>query len=120
MKQLYRPRSNRILAGVCGGIGEYIGIDPIFVRAFFVFAFLSGFAGFWAYLLLYFLMPHEDRLKYGGSSNRRQQVYVRRAKRKTVDVPSSYNVKQKRKNDDNDVIHYARPIRDDDDFYDER
>ena len=114
MKQLYRPRSNRIFAGVCGGINEYIGIDPIFVRGFFVFAFLSGFAGFWAYLLLYFLMPHEDRLGYSVSSYRPEQVSIRR-QRRTVDVPVN-NVKRKRKNDD--VIHYARPLRDDE-FYDE-
>jgi phage shock protein C len=115
MKQLYRPRSNRIFAGVCGGLAEYIGVNAIFIRAFFVFAFLSGFAGFWAYLLLYFLMPHEDRLMYS-ASHRPQTVYIRRPKRRTVDVPVDSG-KRKRKNDE--VIHYARPIRDDDDFYDE-
>lgn len=111
MKQLYRPRSNRVFAGVCSGIGLYIGIDPVFVRLGFIFAFFSG-AGLLAYAALYFLMPSESSLNYSG----RQQVYVRRKPKshQTVDVPLTS--KRKRKNDD-DVIHYARPVRDD--FYDD-
>ena len=31
-KRLYRSRTNRILAGVCGGIGEYLNVDPVIVR----------------------------------------------------------------------------------------
>ena len=32
MKRLYRSRSNRILTGLCGGIGDYFDIDPVLVR----------------------------------------------------------------------------------------
>jgi len=32
MKRLYRSREDRFLAGVCGGIGEYAGVDPTLVR----------------------------------------------------------------------------------------
>ncbi len=32
MKRLYRSRTNRVLLGLCGGIGEYLNIDPVFVR----------------------------------------------------------------------------------------
>jgi phage shock protein PspC (stress-responsive transcriptional regulator) len=108
MKQLYRPRSNRVFAGVCSGIGEYIGIDPVFVRLGFIFAFFSG-AGFFAYIVLCFLMPSENRI----STPNVRQVYVRRKPHQTVDIPVN---KRKRKNDEDDVIHYARPIHDD--FYD--
>ena len=31
-KRLYKSRTNRVLCGVCGGIGEYFGIDPTIVR----------------------------------------------------------------------------------------
>ena len=36
MKQLYKSNTNRKVAGVCGGIGEYLGIDPTIVRLGFV------------------------------------------------------------------------------------
>ncbi len=32
MKRLYRSRSNRILTGLCGGIGDYLDVDPVLVR----------------------------------------------------------------------------------------
>lgn len=36
-KRLYRSRTNRVIAGVCGGLGEYFGIDPIIFRLIFLF-----------------------------------------------------------------------------------
>ena len=38
-KQLTRSKSNRMIAGVCAGLGEYMGIDPTVVRLLFVLAF---------------------------------------------------------------------------------
>jgi phage shock protein PspC (stress-responsive transcriptional regulator) len=32
VKRLYRSRSNRILTGLCGGIGDYLDVDPVLVR----------------------------------------------------------------------------------------
>lgn len=32
MKRLYRSNSNKMIAGVCGGIGEYFNIDPTLIR----------------------------------------------------------------------------------------
>lgn len=53
-RRLYRSRSNRILAGVCGGIGEYLGIDPVIIRILAVI--IPGF-GWVAYLICAILMP---------------------------------------------------------------
>jgi len=54
-KRLYRSRSNRWLAGVCGGIAEYFNIDPIIIRLLFII-----FAPSWiAYLLCVILIPAE-------------------------------------------------------------
>ena len=45
-KQLYRSRENRMIGGVCAGLGEFFGIDPTIVRLFFVFgALLHSFEG---------------------------------------------------------------------------
>lgn len=36
-KQLYRSRTNRMIGGVCSGLGDFFGIDPTLVRLLFVF-----------------------------------------------------------------------------------
>jgi phage shock protein C len=52
-KILYRSRTNRQVAGICGGLGEFLGIDPTIVRLLFVFGVIFGY-GF--LLLVYFVM----------------------------------------------------------------
>ena len=34
--RLYRSESEKVLGGVCGGLGNFLGIDPVFVRIFFI------------------------------------------------------------------------------------
>ena len=59
-KQLRRPLDDRIVAGVCSGIGRYFGVDPVLVRvAFAVTIALSWGAAVLAYPLMWFLMPEE-------------------------------------------------------------
>ena len=55
-KRLLRSRSNRWIAGVCGGVAEYFGIDPIIVRILAVI--IPGF-GWLAYLVLALIIPWE-------------------------------------------------------------
>jgi phage shock protein C len=59
IKRLYRSRSNRMLFGVCGGLGEYLNVDPTVIRLIFVLAFLPGGPGLLAYLVLALLVPEE-------------------------------------------------------------
>jgi len=57
VKKLYRSNDQRILAGVCGGLGEYFSIDSTIVRLLFVaFALVAG-GGLWLYLILWLLIP---------------------------------------------------------------
>jgi len=35
-KRIYRSKTNRIIGGVCGGVGDYLGIDPVLVRLLWV------------------------------------------------------------------------------------
>jgi phage shock protein C len=58
-KRLYRSRNNRMLFGVCGGLGEYLNVDPTVIRLIFVLAFLPGGPGLIAYLALALLVPEE-------------------------------------------------------------
>ena len=56
-KHLYRSRSNKTLAGVCGGIAEYFGFDPTVIRLLWVVLTLFGGSGILLYVIAYFVMP---------------------------------------------------------------
>jgi phage shock protein C len=57
-KRLYRSRTNRMLAGVCGGIGEYFDVDPVIVRVVVVALSISGgLPGMLPYLVLWAIVP---------------------------------------------------------------
>ncbi|HEV8568656.1 MAG TPA: PspC domain-containing protein [Actinoplanes sp.] len=59
-KQLRRPTDDRIVAGVCSGIGRYLGVDPVLVRvAFAILVVLSWGTALLAYPILWFIMPEE-------------------------------------------------------------
>lgn len=56
-KKFYRSSSDRIIFGVCGGLGEYFHIDAILVRALFLVLTLAGGGGVILYLLLALITP---------------------------------------------------------------
>ena len=58
-KRLYRSRDDRMIAGVCAGLAEYIDIDPTIVRLLFVLGLFAGGATFWAYLVMMMVVPEE-------------------------------------------------------------
>ncbi len=71
--KLYRSVSNRMIGGVCGGLGAYVNIDPIFIRILFILLLFGSDFGFILYLLLWILIPEEGK-DYGfkdGSFNDR-------------------------------------------------
>ena len=55
-KQLFKSDANRVLCGVCGGIGEYLGIDPTIVRLVAVLLGLSG-TGLLVYIIAAVTIP---------------------------------------------------------------
>ena len=56
-KRLYRSDENRMLAGVCGGIAEYFGIDPTIVRLGWVVFCALGGSGILAYIIAAIIIP---------------------------------------------------------------
>ena len=56
-KRLYKSSDNRILFGVCGGIGEYFNIDPVIVRLLWLLFFLSLGSGLLAYIIAVIVIP---------------------------------------------------------------
>ncbi len=60
MKRLYRSKTNKMIAGICGGIGEYFDIDPTLVRIIYVIVsvFSIAFPGILVYLILWVIIPY--------------------------------------------------------------
>ncbi len=58
-KRLYRSRNERMIGGVCGGLGEYFGIDPTLVRVLFVTFALIGGSALIAYIIMLIIVPEE-------------------------------------------------------------
>jgi phage shock protein C len=59
-KQLTRSTSNRMFAGVCAGLGDYLGIDPTIVRLLTVLAFFTGFGGIaLVYIIMAIVVPEQ-------------------------------------------------------------
>lgn len=60
VRQLRRSKSDRMLAGVCGGLGEYFKVDPVWFRLGFVFISLpGGLPGFLVYLACWIIIQEE-------------------------------------------------------------
>lgn len=59
MKKLYRSRQNKMLGGVCAGLGEYFNLDPTLIRLVMIIAVLGAGAGLLAYLVAWVLIPNE-------------------------------------------------------------
>jgi phage shock protein C len=61
-KRLYRSTQERMFAGVCGGIAEYLDVDPTLVRLFFVaLTLLSGGQGLLIYIVLMLVVPERPK-----------------------------------------------------------
>ena len=60
MKQLYKSNTNKKVAGVCVGIGEYLGIDPTIVRLGFVALSLLAGGGLAVYIIAAIIMPERE------------------------------------------------------------
>lgn len=59
-KRLLRSSTNKIIGGVCGGLGEYFDIDPVFVRIVTVLLALTTGFGLLAYIIAWIIMPKRE------------------------------------------------------------
>ncbi len=58
-RRLFRSRTERMVGGVCGGLAEYLNIDPTIIRLVFVLLALLGGHGLLLYLILWLVVPPE-------------------------------------------------------------
>jgi phage shock protein C len=60
MRKLYRSAKNRVIGGVCAGLGEYLVLDESLIRILALLSLFLGSAGFWIYLFAWAVIPKEE------------------------------------------------------------
>lgn len=58
-KRLYRSRSDKMIGGVCGGIAQYLNLDPSLIRVITVLLAFGFGSGLLAYLIAFLIIPEE-------------------------------------------------------------
>jgi len=61
--KLYRSEKDKMVGGVCGGLGEYFGIDSTIVRLIFALIVIYGGSGLILYIILWIVLPSESNVK---------------------------------------------------------
>jgi phage shock protein PspC (stress-responsive transcriptional regulator) len=64
LKRLYRSGKEKILGGVCGGIAEYLSIDPVIIRIIWIFLTLLWGMGIILYIILWIIIPRNQSHKW--------------------------------------------------------
>lgn len=59
-RRLYRNPDDSIISGVCGGIGAYLNVDPVWIRLIFILFFFGYGVGFFIYMALWIVLPKAD------------------------------------------------------------
>lgn len=59
-KKLYKSNTNKMICGVCGGLGEFFGIDPTIIRLIWAIFGLMGGSGIVVYLLAAVIIPNSE------------------------------------------------------------
>lgn len=62
---IYRSEDNKIMGGVCGGLGEYFNLDPNVIRVIFVLLAVFGGSGFLIYIILWIMLPSKSQANLG-------------------------------------------------------
>jgi len=71
MKRLYKSRKNKVIDGVCGGIAEYLEVDPVLVRIVAVIFIFMGGSAIIAYIIGMIIIPNEPSAEFkSGDSTR--------------------------------------------------
>lgn len=83
MKRLYRSPDEKKIAGVCGGLGEYFDLDPVFFRLFFLVLLFFGGVGLLAYIVMWIMVPMKGEAREGTGTTR---LHLSKSDRKIAGV----------------------------------
>ncbi|TYB31496.1 MAG: PspC domain-containing protein [Candidatus Mcinerneyibacterium aminivorans] len=59
IKKLYRSKKDRVFAGICGGLGKYFKVDPVFIRIIFAVGAIWNLFTVFVYILMWLFVPEE-------------------------------------------------------------
>ena len=59
MKRLYKSQTNKMICGVCGGVAEYLNVDPTLVRLVCVALIVFAGMNIWVYIIAAIIMPRD-------------------------------------------------------------
>lgn len=62
MKRLYKSNTNKMIDGVCGGVAEYLNLDPTIVRLIWVLLACMGGSGLVAYFIAMLIIPEKPKI----------------------------------------------------------
>ncbi len=60
IRKLHRSVDDRMIGGVCGGVGKFFGIDSTVIRLLFVLSIFIGGGGIFVYIVALFIVPLEE------------------------------------------------------------
>ena len=63
-RKLFRSRTDRSIAGICGGLAEFFHVDTTVLRLITLFLILFGGLSIWAYIILWIVIPEESARKF--------------------------------------------------------
>ena len=75
-KRLYRSRKERQLAGVCGGVADYLGVDPTLVRLLWVIFAIAGGPGVLLYVIMAAIVPEEPEFVQARAEKAKNDDFV--------------------------------------------
>jgi len=71
---LYRSRENTVIAGVCGGIGESLNVDPVVIRFVFVLLFFVGASSLLIYAIMWIVLPEGESSQVSNNSSKHKTM----------------------------------------------
>lgn len=102
-KQLYRSCKNRIIGGVCGGLGEYFDLDPVLIRLVFVLLAIPGGVGLWVYIVAWLIIP-QDPTCLGENGKTGKEDIKEKAEALASEIKKSVKENKRNRNDDGRII----------------
>jgi phage shock protein C len=107
IKKFYRSRTDRILFGVCGGLGKYFSVDPILFRLFFVLLLFSNGVGIPLYLVMVLVTQEEP-----GRSDKKKDLegevseLADKIEKKAEELSGEIKIEKKDSSSGRDILGY--------------
>ena len=95
-KRLYRSRDDRVLAGICSGMGKYLNVDPVIIRLIWAATILLAGTGIFLYIIAWIIIPEEPvkRVTAGESVDPNANVYDSQYDQQTQTYHSEQKIKE--------------------------